>query len=82
MEPLWLKRNNILLLGHFNSDLLLKGKSHDKSYQGRKLLNVLNNYNLKNVIKKSTRITEKTSTIIDLIITSDTRKIITSGCYI
>ena len=59
----------------------MKGKSHDESYLGRKLLNVLNNYNLKNVIKKPTRITEKTSTIIDLIITSDTSKIITSGCY-
>ena len=35
-EPLWLKRNNILLLGDFNSDLLLKGKSHDESYLGRK----------------------------------------------
>ena len=59
----------------------MKGKSHDESYLGRKLLNVLDNYNLTNVIKKPTRITEKTSTIIDLIITSDTSKIITSGCY-
>ena len=81
IEPLCIKRNNITLLGDFNSDLLFRGKSIDESYLGRKLLNVLNNYGLKNAIKNPTRITENTSTIIDLIITSDTSKIIASGCY-
>ena len=68
IKPFWIKRNSITLLGDFNSDLLFRGESHDESYLGRKLLNVLNNYGLKNVIKNLTRITEHTSTIVDLII--------------
>ena len=36
IEPLWIKRNNITLLGDFNSDLLFRDKSHDESYLGKK----------------------------------------------
>ena len=76
-----MKRNNILILGDLNSDLLFAGKTPEDSYLGRKLLKVLSSFNMKNIINKPTRITADTSTIIDLIITSDKSKIKSHGCY-
>ena len=76
-----MKRNNILILGDLNSDLLFRGKTPEDTYLGRKLLKVLNSFNMKNIINKPTRITADSSTIIDLIITSDKSKIKSQGCY-
>ena len=82
IEPIWIKRNNIMLLGDFNIDLLSKGNNTEDSeeppYRFRRLLNM---FNMKNVIKKPTRISGNTKTFIDLIITSDTSKIKYSGTY-
>ena len=76
-----MKRNNILIFGDLNSDLLFRGKTPQDTYLGRKLLKVLNSFNMKNIINKPARITADTSTIIDLIITSDKSKIKSQGCY-
>ena len=76
-----MKRNNILILGDLNSDLLFRGKAPKDTYLGRKLLKVLNSFNMENIINKPTRITADTSTIIDLIITSANQKIKSHGCY-
>ena len=81
LEQIWMKRNNILILGDLNSDLLFGGKTPEDTYLGRKLLKVLNSFNMKNNNNKPSRITADTSTIIDLIITSDKSKIKSQGCY-
>ena len=65
-----------MLLGDFNIYLLSIGNNTEDSeeppYRFRGLFNM---FNLKNVIKKPTRISGNTKTLIDLIITSDTSKI-------
>ena len=75
MDDLWTKRNNILLIENFNSDLLAKNKND----QGKKLKLILNIFGLKNVIKKPTRVAASSETIIDLIISSEPSKVIKSG---
>ena len=73
IEPIWIKRNKFMLLGDINIDLISKRNNTEDSeeppYRFRMLLNTLN---MKNVIKKRTRITGSTKTLTDLIITSDT----------
>ena len=58
---------------------MLYGKSEEEKYSGRKLLNVLKTFSYKNIIKKPTRVTASTKTIIDSIIVSDTSKVSNSG---
>ena len=79
LAKIWMKRENIVILGDLNSDLLMKGKSKEDTYLGRRLLEILNPYGLKNVINQPTRIAEKSQTIIDLIITSSPEKITVKG---
>ena len=68
-------RKNVVILGDFNSDLIAKG------YEGRRLLRILGSHDLHNVIKEPTRVTETTSTLLDLLITTDTSKITASGTF-
>ena len=75
LAKIWMKRKNIVILEDLNSDLIMKGKSKEDMYLGRRLLKILNPYGLKNVINQPTRIAEKSQTIIDLIITSSPEKI-------
>ena len=42
---------------------------------------MLNSFNMTNIIKKPTRVTETTKTIIDLIITTDKSKVKQSGSF-
>lgn len=46
LDDLWTKRNNILLIGDFNSDLMTRNKND----QGKKLQFIVNIFGLKNVI--------------------------------
>ena len=66
-------RKNVVILGDLNSDLIAKG------YEGRRLLRIFGSFDLHNVVKDPTRTTVTTSTLLDLLITTDTSKIITSG---
>lgn len=75
LEEIWQTRKDILIIGDLNSDLAPNGKN-DK---GRRLKTKLNNHNLKNMIKDPARVTETTKTVLDLVIVSDTSKVITSG---
>jgi len=75
LDDLWTKRNNILLIGDFNSDLMTRNKND----QGKKLQRIFNMFGLKNVIKKPTRIAASKETIIDLIISSGPSKVIKSA---
>lgn len=68
-------RKNVVILGDLNSDLIAKG------YEGRRLLRILGSFDLHNVIKDPTRTTVTTSTLLDLLITIDTTKIIASGTF-
>ena len=81
LDSIWIKRKNIILMGDLNSDLLFSGKTNEQVYYGRRLLNILNPFGMKNVIKVATRLTEVTATTIDLIIISDTFKILNSGTF-
>ena len=81
MDSIWIKRKNIILMGDLNSDLLFRGKTNEQVYYGRRLLKILNPFGMKNVIKSATRITEDTATTIDLIIVSDTSKILNSRTF-
>ena len=55
---------NLILLGDFNEDML----DHQKS---RNIRNIMNTYNLNQLIDTPTRITNRTSTLIDLILTTN-----------
>ena len=81
LDSIWIKRKNIILMGDLNSDLLFRGKTNEQVYYGRSLLKILNQFGMKNVIKSATRTTEDTATTIDLIIVSDTSKILNSGTF-
>ena len=62
-----------MILGDLNSDLIANG------YEGRRLLGILGSLGIHNVIKDPTRTTVTTSTLLDLMITTDVSKIMTSG---
>ena len=81
LEKIWIKQKNIILLGDLNSDLLFKGNLPSQIYYGKRLLKVINQLSLKNIIKAPTRIDDITETIIDVIIVSNTDKILTSGTF-
>ena len=68
-------RKNVVILGDLNSDLIAK------DYEGRRLLRILGSFDLHNVIKDPTRTTVTTSTLLDIMITTDISKIITSGTF-
>ena len=69
----------MIMLGDFNSDLYMKGKSKDDTYYGRRSLKVLNRYGLKNIITQTTRIDRTTQTLIDIVIVSDVNKVTSKG---
>ena len=67
------KRENIILLGGFNSDLLVKGGIEENP--GNKMKRLIKCFDLKNIIKEPTRISRTATTLTDLIIVSDTDKV-------
>ena len=73
LEGIWMRRKNILLVGDFNADLLPKSGSELNS-EGKHLSKILSSFDLHNVIAQPTRITSSSSTLIDLVITSNTWK--------
>ena len=75
LERITKRRKNVAMLGDLNSDPLARG------YEGRRVSRILGSLDLHNVIKEPTRVTETSSTIIDLLITSDTCKITVSGVF-
>ena len=77
LDRIWMKRTNIILLGDFNFNLL--PNAQDTSSSIWKFRQLLNKFNLKNVINKATRITDTSTTLIDLVICSDTSKISHQG---
>ena len=69
IENIWIKFSNIILLGDFNTNLL-RDKCGDTSYKGNKMKGILEQFNMKKVVKGPTRITIYSKTLIDLIVTN------------
>ena len=59
------KRKNMILMGDLNSDLLQRS---NENHPGKRLKRMLYSYDLTNMIKEPTRISDTTKTLIDLII--------------
>ena len=68
-------------MGDLNWDLLFRGRTNKQVYYGRCLLKILILFGMKNITKSATRITDDMATTIDLIIASDTSKILNSGTF-
>ena len=69
-------RKNILLMGDLNIDLAKENLPLTIS-----LNKTLNNFNLTNTIRSFTRVTERSSTLIDHVITADCSKILKSNSF-
>ena len=59
--------------------MLSRNQSEGEKYIGKKLKNILGSFDLKNTIKRPTRVTDTTKIVTDLIIVSDTSKLQSSG---
>ena len=68
-----MNRKNVIITGDFNSNML------DNSGNGKKFKDPLQLAGFNNIIKSPTRVTENSSTVIDLICTNNPTKIISSG---
>ena len=79
MDRIWLRRSNIILLGDFNFNLLASHRDTNSKLPSWGFRQLLNKFNLKNVIDQPTRITDNSESLIDLIISSDTSKIYHHG---
>ena len=69
MENIWTKFSNIVLLGDFNTNLL-QDERGDTSYEENKMIGILEQFNMKSVVKGPTTITNHSKTLIDLIVTN------------
>ena len=75
LDKISTERANIILAGDLNEDM--KGKR--LTTQAKGLNQLFNIYQLKQLIKEPTRKTEHTSSLIDLVYTSEVEKIVASG---
>ena len=65
MENIWIKFSNIVILGDFNTNLLEDERGD--TYERNK---ILEQFNMRNVVKGPTRITNHSKTLIVLIVTN------------
>eukprot|EP00112_Aurelia_sp_Birch-Aquarium-sp1_P021970 Seg604.7 transcript_id=Seg604.7/GoldUCD/mRNA.D3Y31 product="putative RNA-directed DNA polymerase from transposon X-element" pseudo=true protein_id=Seg604.7/GoldUCD/D3Y31 len=78
LSKIMTKRKNMILMGDLNSDLLQRS---NENHPGKKLKRILYSYDLTNIIKEPTRISDTTETLIDLIIVKDDYKISKHGVF-
>ena len=76
LEAITILPGNCFFVGDFNSDMLLPDKP---PRDGRVMANLLDIYDLKNLIHEATRITKTSETLLDLFLTDNLRKIQSSG---
>lgn len=79
MENLWRKRSNNVLLGDFSVNLLPSATNSGDLLLKQNFLQLLSKFNLKNVISVPTTISGNSSTLIHLIITSVSHKLLHHG---
>ena len=70
LEHVWVKYKNIVITGDFNCDLTQTESGIITSPLGNRLFNSLAQFNFAVVNKQATRITNTSSTLIDLIVTN------------
>ena len=80
LEALWTRRKNLIIMGDLNSDLRER-QDQSLSQNGKLLKTLMVRFGLKNMIKQSTRVTQNTETLIDVILTSDEKKISKDGVF-
>ena len=68
--------NDVIFLGDFNCDMMEPNKP---PMDGRDLCDLLDIYNLKNLITSPIRITKTSKTLLDLILTNNKKRILSSG---
>ena len=78
LEAITILPGNCFFVGDFNSDMLLPDKP---PRDGRVMANLLDIYDLKNLIHEATRITKTSETLLDLFLTDNLRKIQSSGVF-
>ena len=81
LEKAWMKSDTIILLGDFNCDLFGLENKIGNAIQPktRRLLNIFQSFGMQNIINTPTRITLKSCTLIDLIVTTKPRLIKRKG---
>jgi len=79
LEGIWEARRSVIIVGDFNSDENHKQGENEGCNPRKELLNILNSFNLRNVITEPTRIAENSETLIDLCIVNDIQKVNQSG---
>ena len=72
LSEIWMTRRNVVIAGDFNSD------QHAPNGNGAKLKRILQSYNFHNIIKAPTRTSAHSNTLIDLILTINTSKVLRS----
>ena len=70
--------DNLVILGDLNCDISHPDKG---STEGRALLDLMNEYNLTNLIREPTRVTATSITLIDVILTNRPRSFLTAGTF-
>ena len=68
--------NDVIFLGDFNCDLMQPDKP---PMDGRELCDLLDIYSLKNLIKSPTRVGKTSETLLDLVLTTNKDRMLTSG---
>lgn len=81
LDRIWLKRNNILVMGDFNSDLMKTKANNAVSHQGKHLKRIIESVGLTNIITEPIRIGKSSETLLDLILVSNISKIQKAGTY-
>ena len=83
LEKIWLQKKNILIIGDLKADVVwyYSEQEEDKNVAGKRLLNIMDSFGLKNVIKQPTRVIAITKTLLDISIVSDTSKTLKSGVF-
>ena len=71
LEKLWIKRRNVVIVGDFNCDSARSTDRSITSISGQKLQNLLLQFDYMVINDKPTRVTKDTSTLIDLVISSN-----------
>ena len=79
LSKVWAKRKNLLLVGDVNADFTARAENVESSQRGKRLKRILSSFGYKNVLKESTRVTEYSKSLIDLVITNQPNKIKISG---
>ena len=82
LEKVWLRSENIFLLGDFNCDFSFQGDPDNILHRNTiKLRSIFETFNMHNMIQEATRSTISSRTVLDLIVTTTKDLISSSGVF-